>query len=270
MTFLIIAAVIGCILPLIVVCAGLSDAYDATLDLQVELLEIAREDAAILEEARRADLKQRRHDAQMIEDIADLVRDALDMVVSTLQDREFDGMEAIDELRESFQGWMDSAEFERLCRENEADVAARDISGLWLHVIPEQYLAGFRSLEREVCVTSIHNGTLYSETRPVLVLRGTCRRLFPGNVSSGLTPNEKGQLDRVIWAQPPVTGGLDEGWLWVPTSTVVEVLVGTPAEKERVDALQLGVECHITNLDRTALWERFGIPTAQRGVTPRN
>lgn len=218
-----------------------------------------------------AKMEQDNQDLLAQQELTEIVRSLTEEIVSALEVRRYDGVECLEELKAVLQEVLYSSEFEEHCKKAETGVCGKDIEGTWLHTIPEQYLPNFSSYQREVCVSSVENGVTFGESRPVLVLKGVCRYLFSANANSLLTPDQNGRLDRHSWAHPMSMCSHDEGWLWVPTSEVIEILVPTEDMKTRV--MGLGYEVTVIPSEGSRqefIWNRYEVPVTQRGVTPSN
>lgn len=218
-----------------------------------------------------AKMEQDNQDLLAQQELAEIVRSLTEEIVSALEVRRYDGVECIEFLANIVREFLYSDDFEVLARKNLLDVVGHNIEGTWLHTMPEEYLPNFSSYQREVCVSSVENGVTFGESRPVLVLKGVCRYLFSANANSLLTPDQNGRLDRHYWAHPMSMCSHDEGWLWVPTSEVVEILVPTEDMKTRV--MGLGYEVTVIPSEGSRqefIWNRYEVPVTQRGVTPSN
>lgn len=220
-----------------------------------------------------AKIEQDNADILAQEELAEIVGTLTEEITIALDARKYDGIEAMEEIKASFSEFLYSELFEAMASQK-TDFVGKDIEGIWLHTMPEQYLPSFSSYQREVCVSSVENGVTFGSERPVLVLKGTCRYLFSADANSLLTPDENGRLDRRSWAQPTsLNGAHDEGWLWCPTSDLLEILVPNKDMKIRVEGL--GFNCPVSVIPNDAsrqefIWDRYQVPAAQRGVTPSN
>ena len=220
-----------------------------------------------------AKIEQDNADILAQEELAEIVGTLTEEIGKALDARKYDGIEAVEEIKASFSEFLYSELFEAMASQK-TDFVGKDIEGTWLHTMPEQYLPSFSSYQREVCVSSVENGITFGSDRPVLVLKGTCRYLFNADANSLLTPDENGRLNRKSWAQSTsLNGAHDEGWLWCPTSDLLEILVPGNDMKIRVEGL--GLNCPVVvipdNVSRQEfIWDRYQVPASKRGVTPSN
>ncbi len=208
-----------------------------------------------------ARIEQDNADVLAQKELADLVGTLTDEITIALDARKYDGIEAMEEIKLFINALFD----EEWCEKHQLDSLGIDIKGTWIHSIPEKYLTSFSSVEDEVCVSSIENGSVFNDKFPALVVSGTCRRLFSGNIGSSA-----GKQRTRSWFYPPHETPHDEGWATPTQLEIQEVLVSDEEMGARVEALGFQNVVVVPSDYRTFIWDRYEIPAAQRGVTPSN
>lgn len=208
-----------------------------------------------------AKIEQDNADILAQEELAEIVGSLTEEIGKALDARKYDGIEAIEDIK-LFVGALFDEEW---CEEHQLDSLGIDIKGTWIHSIPEKYLTSFSSVEDEVCVSSIENGSVFNDTFPALVVSGTCRRLFSGNIGS-----TAGKQRTRSWFYAPHKTPHDEGWATPSQLDIKEVLVSDEEMKVRVEALGFQNVVVVPSDYRTFIWDRYQVPASKRGVTPSN
>lgn len=209
-----------------------------------------------------AKIEQDNADILAQEELAEIVGNLTLEIGTALDARKYDGIEAMEEIKAHLASLIDAD----WCRAHQLDAKGISIPGTWIHSVPEAYIAGVQTLAREICVSSVQNGTVFNGIFPALVLTGTCRFLFSGNVGSRLQSD--GTLDRA-WDLSPHETEHDEGWTKASDTTLVEVLVDSEEMKARIEAQ--GFSSVVVDGDsKSFIWNRYEVPASERGVTPSN
>lgn len=207
-----------------------------------------------------AKIEQDNADLLAQEELAEIVGSLTEEIGKALDARKYDGIEAMEEIKLFVNSLFD----EEWCEKHQLDAVGVDIKGIWIHSIPEKYLTSFSKNEEEVCVSSIENGSVFNDMFPALVVSGTCRRLFSGNIGSN-----PGKQRTRSWFYAPHKTPHDEGWATPTGLEIQEVLASDEEMKARVEAL--GFSAVVVPSDyRTFLWDRYKVPASERGVTPSN
>lgn len=210
-----------------------------------------------------AKIEQDNADILAQKELAEIVGNLTLEIGTALDSRRYDGIEALEEIKAHLASLLNAD----WCRAHQLDAKGVSIPGTWIHSVPEAYIAGVQTLAREICVSSVQNGTVFNGMFPALILAGTCRFLFSGNVGSCLQSD--GTLDRA-WDFSPHETEHDEGWIKASDTTLVEVLVDSEEMKARIEAQGFSSVVVVDGDSKSFIWDRYKVPASERGVTPSN